>query len=184
MEDRDIIELYFQRNEKAIESTDKKYGQFCYTIANRILENHHDSEECVNDTWLHAWNTIPPQRPDSLRLFVGRIARNLAFDKYKQQYRLKRGGGIVTIALDEIAEIVSDTEDLELNEKNLMCAVNVFLRSINERDRNIFLNRYFYMKTSKEIAQKYRLKEDNVQKILYRTRTKLKEYLIDKGYQI
>ena len=184
MEDREIIELYFQRDEAAIEKTACKYGQYCYSIANQILDNHQESEECVNDTWLHTWNSIPPRKPNNLRLFVGRIARNLAFDRYKHQARLKRGGAAITLALEEIAEIVSDTAESEQSEQVLMCAVNDFLRSISKRDRNIFLNRYFYVKSSKEIAKKYGLKEDNVQKILYRTRTKLKEYLIDKGYQI
>ena len=186
MEDREIIELYFQRDESAITQTELKYGQYCYSVANHILDNHHDSEECVNDTWLHTWNTIPPKFPSSLRLFVGRIARNLAFDRYKHQVRLKRGGASVTLALEEIADIVSDTEEADSlqSEQALMCAVNEFLRSLSERDRNIFLNRYYYVKSSKEIAHKYRLKEDTVQKILYRTRVKLKEYLTDKGYKL
>ncbi|MBE6618366.1 MAG: sigma-70 family RNA polymerase sigma factor [Ruminococcaceae bacterium] len=186
MDDRQIIDLYNQRNESAISETSEKYGKYCFNIANNILLNVESSEECVNDTWLRTWNSIPPQKPHSLRLFLAKITRNLAFDRYKNDTRKKRGGGEIVVALDEISEIVSNSDrvDTEAEERELMAAFNRFLRAIPKRDCNIFIERYFYVESTGVIAKKYGLSVSNVQKILFRTRGKLKDYLETEGYTV
>lgn len=185
MDDRQIIELYFDRDEKAIAETSQKYGIYCFTIANGILQSDQDAEECVNDTWLRTWNSIPPQKPNCFRLFLARITRNLALDKCKERSRQKRGG-VVLLALDEIDEFLPapDRVETQAEEEELMRSINRFLRSLTERDCNIFINRYFHVESAKTIADKYDLTEGNVQKILLRTRNKLKRYLESEGYMI
>ncbi|MBR6679773.1 MAG: sigma-70 family RNA polymerase sigma factor [Clostridia bacterium] len=184
MDDRRIIELYNQRHEKAISETSLKYGKYCFSIANNILGDPRDSEECVNDTWLKTWNSIPPHEPTSLKLFLGKITRNLSFNKYKESHRQKRGGGEIELALDEIDEIVADVRDIEseLEEKAFIGTVNRFLHSLPERDCNIFIRRYFHAYSVQRIAQKYDMSENNVSKVLSRTREKLKKYLRSEGY--
>lgn len=179
MDDRQIIALYNQRNESAIEKSADKYGNYCFSIAINILNNEQDSEECVNDTWLRAWNTIPPQQPNYLKLFLAKITRNLSFNKYKEMNCQKRGGGEMKIALDEIGEIVSGTSDVEstLIEKELIQSINFFLHSLPEKHCNIFIKRYFHFDSTSKIALTYNLTEGNVLKILSRTRLKLKNYL-------
>lgn len=185
MDDRQIVELYFARDEKAIEESSQKYGIYCFTLANSILQSDRDAEECVNDTWLRTWNSIPPQKPNCLRLFLAKITRNLAFDKYRERNRQKRGG-IVLLALDEISEFLPASEYVETQaeEEELMRSINRFLRSLTERDCNIFINRYFHVKSTKTIADQYDLTEGNVQKILFRIRKKLKHHLESEGYTI
>ena len=186
MEDTLIIDLYFERNEQAIAETEQKYGKYCFTVANNILSNGQDSEECVNDTYVKAWNSMPPQRPSALKLFLARITRNIAFDKVKKETRQKRGGSNLTLALDEISEVVSDSKSVEdeIEAKELMFSVNSFLRTLTTRDCNVFVCRYFYLDSIDKIAEKYGLSDKNVSKILSRTRIKLREYLINKGYFI
>lgn len=186
MNDRQIIKLYFDRDENAIAETARKYGTYCFSVANNILQSDQDAEECVNDTWLRAWNAIPPQEPDCLRLFLAKITRNLAFNRYKEQNRQKRGGGVITVALEEIDSFLpaSDRVETQAEEEELMRTVNRFLRSLSERDCNIFINRYFHVESVRAIAKAYGLTEGNVQKILLRTRNKLKRYLESEGYTI
>lgn len=186
MDDRQIIELYFARDERAIAQSAQKYGSYCFTVANNILQSERDAEECVNDTWVKAWNAIPPQRPEHLRLFLAKIVRNLAFNRLKEQNRQKRGGGAVVLALEEIDAFLpaSDRVETQAEEAELMRAVNTFLRSLSGRDCNIFINRYFHVESTKAIAKAYGLTEGAVQKILLRTRNKLKRYLESEGYTI
>jgi RNA polymerase sigma-70 factor (ECF subfamily) len=186
MDDRQIIELYFSRDERAISETDGKYGKYCFCVANNILSNEQDSEECVNDTYVKAWNAIPPQNPNSLKLFLARIVRNLAFDKVKSQTRQKRGGGELMLALDEISEIISDDScvEEELESKALMQTVNEFLRTVSERECNVFVRRYFFLDSIDAISERYRISAVNTSKILSRTREKLREYLKKEGYSI
>jgi len=186
MEDKCIIELYNRRDEKAITETSKKYGDYCFSIANNILANRQDSEECVNDTWLRTWNSIPPARPDSLKLFLAKITRNLSFNRYNERKAEKRGGGETVISLEEISELVSGVSDPtdELMEEELMRTVNTFLRKASKRDRGIFVCRYFYVEPVKRIAQKYGVSESNVHKILSRMRIRLKEHLEKEGYGV
>ena len=184
MEDVSIIALYNQRDEKAIEETSLKYGAYCYSIANNILSDVQDSEECVNDTWMRAWSTIPPSRPNSLKLFLAKITRNLSIDRYRNSNRLKRGRGI-SVALEEIRTFVPSRDvDDEIERKELATLLNTFLHSLPPRDSNIFIRRYFFVEEVSVIAEKYGLSESNVFKILSRTRGKLRRYLEKEGYSI
>lgn len=184
MEDALIIELYNRRDEKAIEETSLKYGAYCYSIANNILSDAQDSEECVSDTWMKAWNSIPPGRPASLKLFLARITRNLSIDRYRSANRQKRGGE-VSVALEEISDFVPsrDLED-EIERRELVRSLNAFLEGLPVRERNVFVRRYFFVEEVGVIAERYGLSEGNVFKILSRTRVKLKNYLEKEGYRI
>ena len=186
MDDKQIVELYFERDERAISETQNKYGRYCFSVANNILLNEQDSEECVNDTYNKTWNTIPPQNPNNFKLFLARITRNLALDKIKRETREKRGGNNFLLALDEISEIVSDGENVEseLQSTEFMKTVNSFLYGIPLRDCNVFVSRYFYLESIEEIAKKYALSSVNVAKVLSRTRIKLKAFLRKEGYSV
>lgn len=185
MDDSTIIELYWQRNENAIDETNKKYGNYCFTVANNILGNKEDSDECVNDTWLKAWNVIPPKRPDIFRTFLAKITRNLSFDRYKRANAAKRKGEMRLI-LDELSECVSggNTTDEALDTKILGESITRFLRTVPTRDRNIFIGRYFYAGAVSDIAEKYGITPNNASAILSRTRTKLREHLKKEGFEI
>ncbi len=186
MDDKGIIELYFSRNEKAIEESNLKYGNYCYGIAYNILCDKLDSEECVNDTWLKVWNTIPPQYPNYFKLFLAKITRNLSFDKLREKNSEKRGGGGGFVAFEEMEEFLSDTCDVsqEAERKEFVKMLNNFLYSLSARECNIFIRRYFYMASTADIAEMYKLKESNVLVILSRTRKKLRETLEKEGYII
>lgn len=185
MEDGQIVELYFSRNEQAIAETAKKYEKYCFTVAYNILSNDQDAEECVNDVWLKAWNSIPPNDPDNFRLFLAKITRNIAIDRIKSAQRIKRGGGSVTVAFEELDGFLSDRDDeASYSEEELIKLLNGFLRMLSIRDCNVFLRRYFYFESVSDIASKYALTKGNVEKILSRTRKKLKEYLRSEGYTL
>ena len=166
--------------------TAEQFGDCCYAVAYNILCNREDAEECVNDTYLAVWNTIPPAKPFSLRGLLTRITRNLALDRYKSQHRDKRGGGQVPLILDELAEVVSDREDVAENyaRRELLDAVSRFLVRCSPRDRNIFLDRYIRMDSTADLATRYGIKEPQVLVILSRTRKKLKSYLEKEGYTL
>ena len=180
MEDKQIIVLFCNRSEKALIKTEEKYGKYCMTIANNILRNREDSEECVNDTWIRAWQSIPPTIPDCLRIFLGKITRNLAFDRCRTNHSAKRGGGEINLVLEELEEVVAGKDDIEiqLEEKMLVEAINTYLYKLPERECNVFIRRYFFAETTAQIAKRYDLKESNVLMILSRTRKKLQAYLV------
>ena len=184
VEDKQIIELYNQRKEAAIEHTAEKYTAYCFNIANNILHNHEDSEECVNDTWMKAWNAIPPTVPTYLRVFLGKITRNLSFDKYRASHSESRGGGQMAVVLDELEEIVAGSSDVEAHyeQKELVEAINTYLKKLPERDCNIFIRRYFYAEETGVIARRYGIKESNVLMILSRTRKKLHTFLKEEDF--
>lgn len=186
MNDREIIRLFAERDEKAIEEISQKYGRYCHSIAKNILQNDEDAEECVNDAYLKLWENVREKKPTNLKLFLAKIVRNIALNKYEEKKREKRGGGEVTLALDEISEIVSGTAQTEAEAyySELVRAVNSFLRTASERDCGIFINRYFDFYSTAEIASFYGIKESNVLKILSRMREKLKKYLEKEGYDI
>jgi len=186
MDDRLIIELYCQRDETAIRKTDEKYGKYCFSIAHNILFDQQDAEECVNDAYLHTWNSIPPIKPISLRCFLARITRNLSINRYKEQRRGKRGSGNILLPLEELGDVVSDGNDIaeEITKNELVLSINRFLYSLPDRDSNIFVKRYYHCCTTREIARMYRLKESNVLKILSRTRERLRQHLLKEGYTI
>ena len=184
MEDQKIIELYFQRNTDAIKETDNKYGSYCFAIANNILHNNEDSEECVNDTWLNAWNAIPPQKPITLRMFLAKITRNLSFNRYESRNAEKRGGGEMHLVLDELAECIANETDTE-NEylaKELEEIIRVFVRELPERECNIFIRRYFFTESISMISRRYGMTDNYVTVILSRIRKKLKVRLEKEGY--
>ena len=184
--DEEIVALYGSRNEEAIRQTADTLGHYCYTVAYNILGNTEDAEECVNDTYLALWNAIPPARPASLKHFVTRILRNLALNRYKEQNRDKRGGGQVPLALEELSEVVSDTEDIPADyaKKELLKSISVFLRGCSARDRGIFLDRYVRLESTEALSARYRVKEAQVLLVLSRTRKKLKAYLEKEGYTL
>ena len=186
MDDREIIGLYWQRDERAISETSARYGNYCLAIARNILTDAFDSEECVNDTWLRAWNSMPPQRPSYLRLFLGKITRNLALDVVKKQGRKKRGSGEYDLVLDELQDVANTGYHVEheIEKKELQKTINDFLRTLPERDCNVFLRRYFYFESTKQIADLYAIRESNVLGILSRTRQKLRMHLVQEGYWV
>lgn len=186
MEDSAILELYFTRNELAIVETDRKYGGYCYSVADAILKNGADAEETVSDTLLHTWNAIPPQRPDRLKSFLAKITRNLAFTRWRSLTAAKRGGGEMELVLEELAGCIPGSErvDDNLNARELAKTIRTFLDTVPEREQDIFLRRYFFVEESREIAARYGMKPANVLRILSRTRMKLKYYLTQEGYEL
>lgn len=186
MEDKEIIRLYWNRNHAAITETESRYGAYCKTIALNILGNGEDTEECVNDTYLNAWNSIPPYRPAVLSSYLGKITRNLAFDRFRANHAAKRGGDEINIVLDELAECVSGTDSAadELDRQELRTAINDFLASLPAEKRSIFLLRYWYVYPVSEIAKKHDMTAGNVSVTLSRVRQKLKQYLLERGYAL
>ena len=186
MDDAKIVQLYLDRDEQAIPATADKYGSYCTYIANNILGNPEDAEECVNDTYLNTWNAIPPHRPQMLSTFLGKIVRNLAFNKYKHNTADKRGGGEVASVLDELAGCVSGNENVEqaYEQKELALAINDFLGTLPTRKRNIFVCRYWYTDSISQIAARYNMTYAAVSMELNRLRTKLHNYLIERGYEL
>lgn len=186
MEDTAILDLYFARNEQAIVEADRKYGGYCHSVANRILGSREDAEEIVSDTLLQSWNTIPPQRPNFLKLFLAKITRNLAYTRWRSRTAAKRGGGETELVLEELAGCIPGNErvDDRLNAKELEAAICRFLDTLPQREQDIFLRRYFFVEECGEIAARYNMKSANVLRILSRTRMKLKNYLTQEGYDI
>lgn len=183
MKDEGILNLYWERNEQAITETQKSYGNYCYSIAYHILQDKEDSDECLNDTWLRAWNAIPPKRPNRFALFLGTITRNLSFDKWKHKNAVKRGKGSVLVALDELEECIphpTSTEDA-VEAAELERLLDSFLHTLPERECSIFLRRYWYVEEYSEIAGRYRMNLNTVKTSLFRTRAKLRTYLEQEG---
>lgn len=184
MQDEQIIALYYARDERAIAISSDKYGVYCTSIAQNILQNLQDSEECVNDTWLSAWNSMPPAKPAVLKTYLGMITRNLAIDRWRRKHTEKRGAGELSLALDEISQIAVSDYDVDdaYRQEEFMRIVNLFLRSLPERERNVFIKRYYYTDTVPDIAAWFGISQANVLKILSRTRQKLKKYLEKEWY--
>ena len=185
MEDKQIVELYWARSESAISETANKYGRYCHYIAYQILTNDEDAKEVVNDTYLKAWNTIPPQRPDPLKPYVGTISRQLALNVYKEQHTQKRGGQ-VPLVLDELSDCIPNPENHENIGESIALseALSRFLRALPQKTRNIFIRRYFYMSPIAEIARDFSMKESNVTMHLLRTRRKLAQFLKKEGFDV
>jgi len=186
MEDREIVALYWERNEKAITESENKYGRYCYSIALNILRNHEDSEECVNDTYAKAWNSIPPKKPEKLSVFLGKITRNLALDVLDKLSAKKRGSTEITLVLDEISECIPSPNYTEKEIDNRALAENLssFLKTLTSENRKIFLQRYWYMMPIKEIAKENSFTESKVKMSLMRTRENLKIFLEKEGVEI
>ena len=184
MTDDKIIQLFFQRKEAAIEETCKKYGSYCFKIANNILSNREDSEECLNDTWLRTWDSIPPTHPVHFNLFLAKVVRNIAINKYKSKRAHKRGDGEIALILDELEECIvgsQDDETLYIVEE-LQSTINKFIRGLPEKNGNVFIRRYFYADSIKDISDRYHISENNIRVMLNRTRNKLRIRLEKEGY--
>jgi RNA polymerase sigma-70 factor (ECF subfamily) len=185
MDDRKIVQLYWDRDEQAIPATADKYGSYCTAIAKNILGNNEDAEECVSDTYLNAWNSMPPHRPSVLPTFLGKITRNLSFNRYKHNTADKRGGGELPAVLDELADCVSGKEDMEqeFNQQELVRAINAFLDTLPRDKRGIFICRYWYTDSISEIANRHGMKEGAVSMTLSRLRANLHDYLLERGFE-
>lgn len=184
MDDQKIIELYFDRNEQAITETDVKYGKLCHSIAYNILSNREDSEECVNDTYIGVWNAIPPTRPDNFMAFVSRIARNLSLKRLEFLKREKRSADVI-LSLDELAAVLPDERYApDTSDEDVGRLISQFLRTQKEDVRNVFIRKYYFFDSVKEIAERYSFTESKVKNMLFYTRNKLKDYLIKEGVEI
>ena len=183
MEDQKIIELYFDRDERAITETQSKYGAYCYRVADNILRSAEDSEEVVNDTYVSAWNAIPPHRPNILSAFLAKITRRLSMKKLRYNTALKRSGDTAALALEELAQCVpshrSVSEDIEAKEVGEM--IDRFLQKLRAEDRRIFVCRYFYLESVEDIVKAFGCSRSKVYGSLERTRCRLREYLLKEG---
>ena len=186
MDDAQIVQLYWDRSEQAIPATADKYGNYCTSIAKNILVNKQDAEECVNDTYLNAWNSIPPNRPGNLSTFLGKITRNLSIKRYNRNAADKRGGGQLPVVLDEMLELVSDTDSVEqeIDRRELVKAIDTFLEGLSREKRGIFVCRYWYFDSIPAIASRFGMTENHVSVTLNRIRSKLRKYLTEKGFEL
>lgn len=186
MDDEKIVQLYWDRNEQAIPATADKYGNYCTSIAKNILGSHEDTEECVNDTYMSAWNSMPPHRPGILSTFLGKITRNLSIKRYRHNTADKRGGGQAAVVLNEIAELVSGTDSVEqaIDRRELVKAIDRFLDGLPTDKKNIFVCRYWYFDSISDIAKRFGMTENNVSVTLKRLRLKLYNYLIERGFEL
>lgn len=185
MEDSQIIDLYFRRDEAAVSETAVKYGSYCHRLARNILSVEEDAEECVNDTWLQAWNAIPPERPDRLGAWLGRVARNLALNLWNRNHRKKRYAGMEEL-LTELEDCIPSPKTVEqkMEEKELTEAINTWLGTLSREDRILFLRRYWNGEAVKELAGELDSAPARVTKRLYRLRQSLKKKLEQEGYWI
>lgn len=183
MDDNAIIDLYWNRSETAISETASKYGAYCYTIAYNILSSREDSEESVNDTYLAAWNTMPPKRPDFLAAFLGKMTRYISLDRWKKRSRIKRGGGEVPLCLEELEGCVSGQESTEdsVIRKQMLAGLNRFLQNLPETERKVFLCRYWYLDPVADIAERFGFTQSKTTSMLHRIRGKLNKYLAKEG---
>ena len=183
MDDVHIVELYWQRSDRAILETSKKYGRYCQTIAYNICGAEQDAEECVNDTWFRAWNLIPPERPDVLPVFLGRITRHIAINCIRTKSRKKRGNGEIALALDELQECIPGGTDpaLAFEGKELKEAIGSFTANLPETERTVFILRYWYLASIAEISDKLKFSQGKVKTTLFRTRKKLATFLKEEG---
>lgn len=182
MTDTQIVEMYWDRNEQAVTATSEKYGTYCYTVAYGILHNEEDSKESVNDTYMSAWNSMPPHKPSILKTFLGKITRRLSIDRWRRKNAEKRGGEIAEV-LDELSECVAPNGDpiAETEKAMLDKTINTFVRKLKDTEQGVFLCRYWYAKSVKEIAKLFGFSESKVKVMLMRTRNKLKARLETEG---
>jgi RNA polymerase sigma-70 factor (ECF subfamily) len=184
MDDEWIVQLYWDRSENAIAETDRKYGSYCNSIAYGILRDKEDAEESVSDTYMDVWNAIPPHRPSVLSTFLGKITRRISIDRWRSKHRGKRGGGEVTLALEELEQCISGgkSPEQEIEKKLLAETINCFLDELPIQERRVFLARYWYMDSIREIASHFQFSQSKVMSMLFRTRNKLRQHLEKEGY--
>ncbi len=184
MNDLEIIELYFSRDEEAIKQTDIKYGKLCHSVAYNILNNNEDSEECVNDTYIGVWNAIPPTRPNNFMSFVCKITRNISLTRLEAMTRQKRSQAIL-VSLDELAEILPDESIADgVSDEDIGILISDFLQNEKEDIRNVFIRKYFFFDSIGDISRRYDFTESKVKNMLYHTRIKLKDFLIKEGIEL
>lgn len=178
---------FFRGSETAISAATERYSNYCHSISYNILHSNEDADECVNDTFLRAWNAIPPTRPNNLAVFLGTIVRRLSLNRYKKNNTKKRGSGQIYIALSELEEAIPDKSlDLEgkMDDKNIVNVLNRFLAGLPQEQRNVFVRRYWHLRIMEEISDDYGISVNNIKQILYRTRKKLKKALEEEGITI
>ena len=175
MDDSRIVELYLNRDQTAISETGQKYGHYCFSIANNILHDSEDASECVNDTYLGAWNAIPPYIPENLRAFLGKITRRLSLKKWRDKTAQKRGGGNIEISIDELEECIPSGHSVDeaLEMKELTNIINSFLENLPQDERRVFLRRYWYFDSIDDICVRFGFGKSKVKMMLKRTRDKL-----------
>lgn len=186
MEDSEIVELYWQRDESAVSETDRKYRNYLMTIAWNILGNREDCSECLNDTYLRAWNTIPPEKPRILPPFLSRIIRNLAIDSYRRSHREKRKASVYAECLDEVENMIaSGTDPAKSTDLTVLTdLINEFLANLPKQARNLFVCRYYYMDSLKDAAAYSGMSQSAAKSALFRMRNDLREYLVREGYDL
>lgn len=182
MEDSQIIDLYWRRDEAAIAETQRKYGVFCYSVAKNILSVHEDAEECVNDTYHRAWDSIPPQRPVKLRAWLGRVVRNLALNLWNKNHTQKRYAGMTEL-LSELEDCVPSPQTIEreIEEKELSGFLNAWLLSLNREDRVLFVRRYWNGEALRDLAKERKLDPARLAQRMYRLRGQLRTALEKEG---
>ena len=186
MPDESIIELYWQRDEAAIKETETKYGAYLTKVAMNILADREDSEESVNDTYLAAWNSMPPQKPSVLSTYLSKLTRRISISIYRKRTSKKRIGGEFALSMDEMDDVFSGQAqpEKEMEAKLLGELINQFLRTLSGEERRTFIGRYYYMDSLKEVAAYCGMSEGKAKTMLFRTRVKLKEYLRKEGFMI
>ena len=186
MDDFEILEMFRNRSEEAIKQCQKKYADYCYSISYAILQNREDAEECVNDAFLQAWDSIPSVMPEHLKAYLGSIARNLSINRAKALTRMKRGEGIIPLDISELSEVISQPGNVweKIDEDVLMKEINEFLKEQKKLYRVVFAQKYWYFLDIKRIAELNHISESKVGSILHRMRKKLKKKLEKEGYTI
>lgn len=179
MDDKDIVELYWNRDEKAVEVTAEKYGRYCHSIAGRILGDPLDVEECVNDTYQSAWNSIPPHRPENLSAYLGKLTRRISLKRWRYRDAEKRGGGEPALSLEELKDCIPTRNSLDEKMDAMVLAdvINSFLAELPETERRVFVRRYFHGCSIREICRQFGFSKSKVESMLYRTRNKLRNTL-------
>ncbi len=186
MEDACIVNLYWARSETAIDETSAKYGKYCYTIAHNILANAEDADESVNDTYLNAWNSMPPHRPAILSTFLGKITRRISIDKWRSRSAEKRGGGEIILALDELSDCVPSGTSIEqsVEAAELGKAIDCFVMALPLMERRVFICRYWYLDPIASICEQFGFSQSKVKVMLHRTRNNLRNYLEREGFSL
>jgi len=183
MNDCDIVAMYFERNENAIDETAKKYGRYLRTVAYNILNDELDTEESVNDTYLAAWNAMPPQKPSVLSTFLSKLTRRISIDKIRFRARKKRGASEYTLSLDELSDCVSDASpEKEIDTKLLSKSISDYLRTVPSESRTAFVMRYYFMDSTKDVAERLCMSESKLKSLLARIRRGLKAHLSKEGF--
>lgn len=185
MEDKEIIGLFWQREQSALKELADKYGHYCNAVAFNILKNSADTEECVNDAYFSVWNTVPPKKPEALGAYLAKIVRNKALSIYNKAHSAKRGFGEEPLPIEELKDLVSgDCVHQQADKNELLAAINGFLEALPKKTRLIFVGRYWSCRSLSELAAQLQTNEHNLNVILSRTRKKLKQYLYERGFRL